>query len=136
MGVDIAVYRARIGLFNHIKVKPRFNLNDGYHESVFSSPSAFLYLTNFLIFIFLPVIVFISAVAVFSFSTVTFIFFLGHQSKKFLHAHSRLSNKYFLFLFSFFSLVVQLLLIISGSVHYQSRSSFGAQQDFFLLLEH
>ena len=117
MGVDIAVYRARIGLFNHIKVKSRFNLNDGYYASVFSLPSAFFCLKKLFFLVFLPVIIFFAASLVFYLSSVSFIQFLSRQSRKFLHTHSSLSEKYFLFLFSFFSLVIQLLLIISGSVH-------------------
>ena len=47
------------------------------------------------------------------------------SAKKISHACSILSGKDFLFLFSFFSLIVQLLLVISGSVPPSVRSKIS-----------
>ena len=117
MGVDIAVYRARIGNFNHIKVNFRVNLNRKSNASVFSSPPVFLCLIKVILFLLLPIVVSFSTAVVLFFLSTSFFHALRHQLKRSPHACSRLSNKDFLFLFSFFSLVVQLLLVVSGSVH-------------------
>ena len=117
MGVDIAVYRARIGNFNRMKVNPRINLNKRSKASVFSSPTIFLCFLKIVHFLLLPIVVSFSAAVVLFFIFTSSFRALTHHLVRFSHACFRLSDKDFLYLFGFFSLVVQLLLVISGSVH-------------------
>ena len=117
MGVDIAVYRARIGYFNRIKVNPRVNLHGKSNASVFSSPQFISCLIKFILFLLLPVVVYLSMTVILFFLSTSVFHAFHHQLKKIRQACLSLSNKDFLYLFSFFSLVVQLLLVISGSVH-------------------
>ena len=112
MGVDIAVYRARIGNFNHIKMNSRVHL-DRAHPSVFSLPLLIWHIFKITLLLILPIVVLLAAtvmvVSFFSFSTHK----LGLQFLSF----RKLSNKDHLYVLGFFSLLVQLLLLVSGNVH-------------------
>ena len=117
MGVDIAVYRARIGNFNHIKVDLRINQSNKSNASALSLSPVLLYLSKFFLLLLLPIVVILSAVVVISSLSLLCLRSLIHNLISFPRTCYNLSNKDFLLLFGFFSLVVQLLLITSGSVH-------------------
>ena len=113
MGVDIAVYRARIGSFNHIKVKSRVHFDR--NASAFALPSVFWPIFKLTLLLFLPVVVLSSAVVVFFCMSIS-ICKIGLQLIKF-SASSRSFNKDYLFALGFLSVLVQLLLLLSGNVH-------------------
>ena len=117
MGVDIAVYRARIGNFNCTKVNPRINLNKRSKASVFSLPTVLLCFLKFIHFLLLPIVVFFSAAVVLFLILTSSFRTLTRHLVRFPLVCLRFSDKDFLYLFGFFSLLVQLLLVISGSVH-------------------